>query len=348
MSATRLTPRERAGLPLEYVRTVGPLTGVTAERLRSALTGLHRADPAHRAVARLDRAGARWWQLDAAGFARHAAGLVTDLGPDLVDFEATTRRLQDEPHGDFPMRVLAGGGYVAVRVSQAYGDATSANALIRELVRAAGEGRAARPARFEPASWWTRLGTHPGRWREELGFTRPPRRAPEPVRPWRPALTLCSARSSRVLGEMRPWRDAYSPGISTPAIMLAAFTAALSELGLAPGPAPEPAAGRVLPRRPEPYPEEIAAQPRPRIVLADPGWHDPLAGLPWGVEPVGRINLSVPAYCEPEDIVLSAGELDGVLHLNATFHATAYQPGVVRRALDLVCSDPAGLIMAPV
>jgi O-antigen/teichoic acid export membrane protein len=50
MSTTRLTLRERAWLPLEYIRTVGPLEGVTVKKLRAALIGLHAADPTHRAV----------------------------------------------------------------------------------------------------------------------------------------------------------------------------------------------------------------------------------------------------------------------------------------------------------
>ena len=70
MSTTSLTLHERAWLPLEYIRTVGPLTGVTAERLRAALIGLHAADPKHRAVSRLDRDGARWLHMDAADVRR--------------------------------------------------------------------------------------------------------------------------------------------------------------------------------------------------------------------------------------------------------------------------------------
>ncbi len=70
MSTTSLTLHERAWLPLEYIRTVGPLTGVTAERMRNALIGLHAADPTHRAVSRLDRAGARWLHMDAADVRR--------------------------------------------------------------------------------------------------------------------------------------------------------------------------------------------------------------------------------------------------------------------------------------
>src|SRR4051794_13887156 len=69
VSTTKLTLNENAWLPLEYIRTVGPLTGVTADRLRAALVGLHAADPTHRAVSRLDRAGGRWEHLDAGAFA---------------------------------------------------------------------------------------------------------------------------------------------------------------------------------------------------------------------------------------------------------------------------------------
>ncbi len=64
------------------------------------------------------------------------------------------------------------------------------------------------------------------------------------------------------------------------------------------------------------------------------------------MDPAGRVNQNVPAYCEPEGIVLAISEMDGVLHLDAAFHTSTYDERVVQRALDLVCSDPAGLIMA--
>ena len=94
VSTTSMTLRERAWLPLEYIRTVGPLTGVTAERLRTALIGLHAADPAHRAVSRLDRGNARWLHLDGPGFAAYVREAVTDLGPGPADFDAMSRELQ--------------------------------------------------------------------------------------------------------------------------------------------------------------------------------------------------------------------------------------------------------------
>ncbi|MFI1989885.1 hypothetical protein [Actinoplanes sp. NPDC020271] len=411
MSSTSLTLRERAWLPLEQIRTIGPLTGITAAAVRDALTGLHRADPEHRAVSRLDRAAAAWEHLDDAGFAAQVREAVTDLGPGPLDFEAMTRSLQDEPLTGLPVRVLVGGGYVAVRVSRAYGDAEPVNALLRELVRAAYAGRAASLTPFTaqpwalPKAWLKQVGLRPNRWRGGLSTPKPPRRVPAATRPWKASLVTASVRSTRVLGEMRTWRDRHGVGATSPAIALAAFAAALVELGLDPdlsgglfladarwrlgqaagvdgnfsigsylspqsliNPGPidetftaELAGGRILtsmllrsgrllvtraPRTPEPYPEEIAIEPRPRLVLDDQGRHDLLGDLPWGADPAGRIDQSALAYCEPEDVVLAISEMDGVLHLDATFHSTTYDPVVVQRALDLVCSDPAGLITA--
>jgi len=134
MSTTKLTLHERAWLPLEYIRTVGPLTGVTAERLRAALIGLHAADPTHRAVSRLDRDGGHWLHLDPGTFAAYVQDAVTDLGDGPADFDAMTRSLQAEPRAHHPVRTLAGGGYVAMKVAHAYGDAGPVNELLRELV----------------------------------------------------------------------------------------------------------------------------------------------------------------------------------------------------------------------
>ena len=411
MSTTSLTLRERAWLPLEYIRTVGPLTGVTAERVRDALTGLHTTDPTHRAVSRLDRASAKWQHMDATSFASYVQDAVTDLGHGPVDFDAMTRQLQAEPRGHHPVRILVGGGYFALKVSHAYGDAGPVNTLLHELVQAAYEGRAARIAPSKrhrtalPKAWFKQFGLHPGRWRQGLGFARPPHADQGSTRQWQAGLTVVTARSGQVLGDMRAWRDQYSPGVTTSAITFAAFTAALVELGLRPdlrggifladarryvgagvsidsnfcmGPylAPpsltDPAAihrtlkaelatGRILtmmllregkilltgaPGLPDPYPAEIAIEARPRLTFSNQGRHDMLGDLPWAVEPAGRVNQSVPTLNGPEGITLTTSERNGVRHLDATFHATTYDPAVIARALDLVCSDPAGLIMA--
>ncbi|BAL86233.1 hypothetical protein AMIS_10130 [Actinoplanes missouriensis 431] len=388
MSTTSLTLRERASLPLEYVRTVGPLVGVTAGRIRDAMIGLHAAHPAHPIVSRLSRSANRWEHLDGPEFARFAEGAVTDLGHDPVNFEALTRQLQFEPPGQHPVRILAGGGYLAVRVSSAYAGAT--NPLLRELALAAYEMRAAgiptAPARQQaalPKAWWKQVGRHPGRWmlpkQQQPQSPESGRPAAGPSTAWHPSLTMRSARSARVLDEMAAWRDRYAPGVSTAAITFAAFTAALIELGVEPdthggtflldlGPAHLPpdaltdpvaihrtladelASGRPLTRKMLRAGRAVLTgapvESPPGLAFSDRGRHDLLSDLPWAVVPASRINLSVPTVSGPRTITVTSSEMTGVLHLEATFHATSYDPDVIARAVELTCTDPAGLIMA--
>jgi hypothetical protein len=411
MSTTRLTVHERAWLPLEYIRTIGPLTGVNAPRLRLALLGLYQADPTHRAVSRLDRSSGRWQHLYASEIGPYIEEAVTDLGDGPVDFDAMTRRLQAEPRGHHPVRILVGGGYVAMKVAHAYGDAGPVNVLLHELVSAAAEYR---PARIPPlarprfalfTAWWKQFGTKPERWKTGLSFARPPAHEETGMRPWQPDLTVRTARSAKVLKQMRAWRDGYAPGVTTSAITFAAFTAALGELGFDPdlsggtfladarrylasgtvidsnfcfGPYLSPenltdpmaihttlkselGTGRILtmmmlrtgkigllgaPGMPDAFPSEITVRPRPRLTFSNQGRHDTLGDLAWAADPAWRVNQSVPTLNGPEGITLTTSEMNGVLHLEATFHASTFDAGLVARALELVCSDPAALIMA--
>jgi hypothetical protein len=100
------------------------------------------------------------------------------------------------------------------------------------------------------------------------------------------------------------------------------------------------------PGLPEPYPGEAPADPRVRLTFSNQGRHDVLADLPWAIEAAHRVNQSVPTLTGPEGITLTTSEMGGVLHLEATFHASTYDPAMVARALELVCADPAALIMA--
>jgi len=411
MSTTSLTLRERAWLPLEYIRTIGPLDGITADGVRDALIGLHTADPKHRAVSRLDRSSARWEHLSAPDFAVFVQAAVTELDDPSLDFDDMTRRLQAEPRGRHPLRIIVSGGYVAMKVAHAYGDAGPVNALLRELVQAAAEGRAADipPSRRHRlalvGAWWRQFGRKPATWRTGLSFARPPEPEPVETGPWTANLTVRTARSADALGLMRRWRDQHAPGVTTAAISFAAFTAALRGIGLDPdtrgamfladgrrylaegvridsnfcmGPYLSPpsltdpravhrtlkaelASGRILgmmllregkilvsggPGLPDPYPAEAPVRPRPRLTFSNQGRHDVLEDLPWSVEPAGRVNLSVPTLTGPEGITLTTSEMNGVLHLEATFHASTYDPAMVSRALELVCTHPAGLLLA--
>jgi hypothetical protein len=346
--------------------------------------------------------------MDADAFAAYVEDAVTDLGDGPVDADAMTRQLQAEPRGHHPVRILAGGGFVAMKIAHAYGDAGPVNTLLRELIRAAAEERAAqippqqRHPMALPAAWWRQFRS-PDRWRDALAMARTPHVELVDPRPWRAALTVQTARSAEVLGKMRAWRDENTPGVTTSAITFAAFAAALRELDLDPdlsgatfladarrylgkdvhidsnfcfGPYLRPssltdpaaihaalkaelATGGMLTMMllreaklavtgasgmPAPYPAEAPAEPRPRLTFSNQGRHDVLADLPWAVEAADRINQSVPTLSGPEGITLTTSEMGGVLHLEATFHASAYDPTLIARALDLVCANPAALI----
>jgi hypothetical protein len=48
----------------------------------------------------------------------------------------------------------------------------------------------------------------------------------------------------------------------------------------------------------------------------------------------------------PEGITLTTSEMNGVLHLEATFHSSTFDPNLISRTLEMVLEDPAALIMA--
>jgi len=100
------------------------------------------------------------------------------------------------------------------------------------------------------------------------------------------------------------------------------------------------------PGMPSPYPAEAPAEPVVRLTFSNQGRHDVLSDLPWAADAAQRVNQSVPTLNGPEGITLTTSEMGGVLHLEATFHASTFDPAMVARALELVCADPAALIMA--
>jgi hypothetical protein len=100
------------------------------------------------------------------------------------------------------------------------------------------------------------------------------------------------------------------------------------------------------PGHPAQYPAEVAVEPHPRLTFSSQGRHDLLSDLPWAIDAAYRVNQSVPTQAGPEGITLMTSEMGGVLHLDVSFHASTYDPVLVARALQLVCTDPAALVMA--
>src|SRR5690349_8408896 len=109
----RMSLRERAWLPLEFIRTVGPVAGVDRDGLVNALVGMHAIDPTNPAVCRVDRATGHWVSMTATEFAAYAADAVTGVdGP--VTPDELSAMLHAEPRAHHPVRLLVGNGYVAL------------------------------------------------------------------------------------------------------------------------------------------------------------------------------------------------------------------------------------------
>jgi hypothetical protein len=409
----RMSLRERAWLPLEFIRTVGPVTGVDRDGLVAALTGLHANDPAHPAVSRLDRDNGRWLTMGSTDFAAYAAEAVTAVdGP--VTPDELSAMLHAEPRAHHPVRLLVGNGYVALKVAHVYGDADPVNRLLRSLILAAASGSPAdvpreRRRRQLTKALWNQFGRHPKRWRDGLRIEKPP--ADRPLGPedsvaWRPQIGNESMHSLEVMAKMRAWRDEHAPGVSTSAIAYAAFIGALRHCGLgghsdgavfladarrylpkgdqvvdgnfcwgqylSPVDLTSPAAiqqalkaelgtGRMLTMMalretrlglgkvqgmPHPYPDRVSTDRRQVVTLGNQGRHDLLSDLPWAAEPADRVNHSIPTLCGPQDVTLCTSEMNGVLHVDITYHRTSYDQATMRRVAELVVTDPVGMIMA--
>jgi hypothetical protein len=235
----RMSSRERAWLPLEFIRTVGPVAGVDRDGLVNALTGLHAVDPTNPAVCRLDRDNGRWVSMSTTDFAVYAAKSVTavdgTVGPDEL-----SAMLCAEPRTHHPVRLLVGNGYVALKIAHVYGDADPVNRLLRALILAAAARRAANAPRVHrrhqlTKAVWNQFGKGPSRWRTALRIERPPPTrslGPADSVAWQPRLACESRRSFDVMVKMRAWRDAHAPGVSTSVITYAAFIGALRHCGV--------------------------------------------------------------------------------------------------------------------
>jgi len=93
-----------------------------------------------------------------------------------------------------------------------------------------------------------------------------------------------------------------------------------------------------------PVPDRVRVNAAPRLTLTHVGRLDGFAGLPWACPPAGRVLMSAPTPGGTEGVTVSFAELDGAIHVNVTYHRSTFDEAAVRRAAELICADPVGLV----
>jgi hypothetical protein len=233
MSARRLSVRDRYFAGTEVVKIVGPVAAPSADAVRGILADMHADRPHAKAFSRLDAAGGRWRPIAGDRFRDWAQDLVVDLAGE-EDPDKTTVRMLAEPMGQRPVLVGTGGTYPSIRFNHAVGDAAFINPFFIGALTAAATGHGAR----YPLPPSTRLpllraalhhfARHPGRLVTAAKFSRAPREAASPSKPWAPAMVYQAARSEPgAARRLRKWRDSHAPGASLGAVLSAAASAAV-------------------------------------------------------------------------------------------------------------------------
>jgi hypothetical protein len=417
MTGIRTSVRDGDLLRYNHMRVVGPLTGLTVDRLRVALIDLHRLYPEHPALCRVDRAARRWIPLSDAEFATRAHVAVAEpeafaQGPSGLA-EALRTEMLEMPLDDHPLRFLVRDGHFEVKVTHGIGDGRNFNIVVPALVHAATSGAApslpsAAATRLPLArATWRHFASDPRRVVKLLRMPRPtmPEPGSEETLPWTPDLCSHYVRSPEgQVSRLRAWRDQRLPGVSISALLFAATAAAFERCGIpsehpgmiilvdarrylpksstvygnfSTGPYVVPArqrdpralhealalaveAGQPLAilgamdlhawwtrRRARTDADRVRAHPSPRLALTHVGQLTSYAGLPWAAEPHERTMMSVPTPGGPEGVTISLAELDGIVHLNTTFHRSTFDEDSVRRAAELICDDPLSLLNVP-
>ena len=165
MPGRPMSVRDAGWLPYYQLRVIGPLAGVTPSAVRESLAALHRRDPNHPALCRLDRLRRRWIPLGAADFSAAVAENVAELPGDLETRPADTGEAEPGPAvalrrlligqelGEWPLHVLLHRGFIGIRMSHAAGDGQTLNALVPQLLGAATSAPVTRPC-AAPACHW--------------------------------------------------------------------------------------------------------------------------------------------------------------------------------------------------
>jgi hypothetical protein len=94
-------------------------------------------------------------------------------------------------------------------------------------------------------------------------------------------------------------------------------------------------------------PTQVSVQPQPQLTLTHLGRLTGYSDLPWTGGAEARQFLTAQRPGEPENVTVSIAEMDGALHVSASFHDTTFTPTEVARALTLFCEDPIALMADP-
>jgi hypothetical protein len=85
--------------------------------------------------------------------------------------------------------------------------------------------------------------------------------------------------------------------------------------------------------------------PHPKLILTF-GRLDPFVDLPWAVPAEEARHTNVSSVGEPDALSVATWELNGALHLAASFHAGVFPPETVERAIRMFCESPVALLPA--
>jgi hypothetical protein len=88
----------------------------------------------------------------------------------------------------------------------------------------------------------------------------------------------------------------------------------------------------------------VGVPARPKLILTHGKLDVFVDNLPWAVPGEQARHTNVSSVGEPEALSVATWEMDGALHLAASFHATVFPPDTVQRALRLFCTAPAALL----
>ncbi|WP_035751331.1 hypothetical protein [Parafrankia discariae] len=102
-------------------------------------------------------------------------------------------------------------------------------------------------------------------------------------------------------------------------------------------------AARAQLRRPAGPARTVRATPRPSLVLNYLGRLREIERVSWRAGcPPRFLAASTPGH--PELVTFTLTEIMGRLQVSAAFHASTFDPALVRRAVDALCADPVGLL----